>query len=114
MPLNTQTKQNQKASNWINEITHLFWSSVGSDAIKNILVMVYPQILKDLTYGEISTIIKRNVRPKQKLVIVERTKFSETKQNPNKTVIQYLHWLKEATRYWEFEKLASTKMSIDE
>ena len=41
-------------------------------------------------------------------------KFFETWQNPNETVMLYLHRLKDTTRYCEFEKLGSREMSIED
>ena len=34
----------------------------------------------------------------QKIVVAEKTKFMD----PNKSIIQYVHRLKEATRYYKF------------
>ena len=83
--------KDQNVSGEENEITDLFLASAGCEAIKKISVMVYPKIPEDLTDEEISTIIKRNVCRKQKLVVAERMKFLETRQNPNETVMWYLH-----------------------
>lgn len=53
--------------------------SIGCEAIRNISVMTYPRELEDLTFSQISDIIKRNLHPKKKLIIAERTKFFMSK-----------------------------------
>lgn len=64
---------------------------VGCEAIRS--VMVYLRELEDLTFSKILDIIKRNLPPKKKFVIVERTKFLINKQVPNESIIQYVHKL---------------------
>ena len=106
--------KDKKASGVENEMTNLFLVSAGYEAINKIPIMVYPKILEDLEYEEISATIKRNIYPKQNPVIAERTKFLENRQNPNETVLQYLHRLKEVTTYGEFEKLDLRQMAIED
>ena len=38
----------------------------------------------------------------------------ETRQDPNKPVIQYVHRLKEASKYYEFEKLEIKDISTED
>ena len=79
-----------------------FWLQQDVKPLRKLSIIVYsPTQLEDLTFGEISTFMKRNVL-KKNLVIAERTKFFENRQNVNETVMQYLHKLKEATRYCKF------------
>lgn len=58
----------------VNEETDLFLASAGCDAIKKISVMIYPKMLEDLTFEEITNILQANIYPKKKLVIAERTR----------------------------------------
>ena len=55
---------------------------------------------------------KRNMRPKKRLVAAERTKFM--KQEIDEPIIKYLHRLRNASRYCEFEKLGQEEQAIEE
>ena len=61
-----------------NEITDMFLATAGCKGIQKVSMMVYPRNLEELTFKEIGKVIKRNIRPKKRLVITERTKFLET------------------------------------
>ena len=58
------------------------------------IVMVYPGELEDMTFEEVSLLIKKNLRQKKKLVNAEMTKFLSKIQEQNETVFQYNHRLK--------------------
>ena len=58
--------------------------------------------------------IKRNIRPKQRLVIAERTKFLETRQDPDESIVQLVNRLGERVRYCEFERLGTGEMTTDD
>lgn len=49
----------------VNEVTYLFLASESCEAVKKISVMVHPKMLEDLTFEEISNIVRANVRPKR-------------------------------------------------
>lgn len=91
--------QDKKGLGGENEITDLFLATAGCESNMKISVMAYTKDLEDLTFEEISQIIRNNVRPKKKLVIAERTKFLSTKQNPDELARDYLHRLKKASRF---------------
>ena len=76
--------------------------------------MGYPKDLEELKFLEIKQIIQNNLRSKKKLVIAERTKFLFKSQNSKELSRFYLHRLKEASRFCEFEKLATENMTIEE
>ena len=76
-----------------NEITDMFLATVGCEAIQKVSTMVYPRNLEKLTFKEIGTVIKRDIKPKKRLVIAERIKFLETR--PNESIVQFVHRLKE-------------------
>lgn len=63
---------------------------------------------------EISEIVKRNLRPKKKYVIAERTKFMPIKQKQDESMIQYLHRLREAGSFCDFEKLETQDLTIED
>ena len=48
------------------------------------------------------------------LAVTERTKFVETRRNPNGSITQYVHRLKEASKYCEFKTLGTKDMINEE
>ena len=55
-----------------NEITYLFLATAGCEAIMKVSTLAYPINLEDLTFEKISKII-RNMSPKKRLVVTERS-----------------------------------------
>ena len=76
--------------------------------------MAYPTNLEDLTFEKINQIIRRNMRPKKRLVVVEKTKFMLIKQESDEPIIKYLHRLRNTNRNCEFEKLGQEEQTIEE
>ena len=74
-----------------NEITDMFLTTTGCEAIQRVSMMAYPKNLEELTFKEIGEVIKRNIRPKKRLIIAERTKFLEIRQHPNESIVQFVH-----------------------
>ena len=97
-----------------NEITDMFLATAGCKAIQKVSMMAYPRNLEELTFKEIGKVIKRNIRPKKRLVIAERTKFLETRQHPDESIVQFVHQLKERSRYCEFERLGTGEMTTED
>lgn len=64
-------------------------ASAVCEAVRKISIMAYPEELEDLTFSEISDIIKKKVATKKKLVIAERTKYLVIKVESTKTIIHY-------------------------
>ena len=64
------------------EITDMFLATAGCKAIQKVSTMVDPRNQEELTFKEIGKVIKRNIRPKKRLVIAERTKVSGNKTTP--------------------------------
>ena len=54
------------------------------------------------------------MRLKKMLVVAERTKFMSMKQEIDESIMKYLHCLRNASRYCEFEKLGQEQETIDE
>ena len=94
-----------------NEITDMFLSTAGCKAIQRVSMMAYPRNLEELTFKEISKAIKRNIRPKKRLVIMKITQFLETRQHPDESIVQFIHQLKERARYCKFEKLGTGEIT---
>ena len=92
----------------------MFLATAGYEAIQRVSMMAYPRNLEELTFKEIGKVIKRNIRPKKRLVIVKRTKFLETRQHPNESFVQFIHQLKERARYFEFERLGTGEMTTED
>lgn len=97
-----------------NEITDLFMATAGCEAIMKVATMVYPRELEEMTFEEISQVIKGNMRPKKRLVIAERTKFMAMKQEVDEPIVKYLHRLRSASKYCEFEKLGTGEQTTEE
>ena len=76
-----------------------------------ITIMFYTRELEDMTFEEV---IKKNLRPKKKLVMVERMKFLSKIHEQNETILQYIYWLKQASRFCLLEKLRTKEMTIEE
>ena len=75
--------------------------------------MAYPANLEELNCEKISQVIRRNMRPKKRLVVAKRTKFMSMKQEIDDSVIKYLHCQRNASRYCEFEKLGQEEQTIE-
>ena len=96
-----------------NEITDMFFATAGCEAIQKVSTIAYPRNLEELTFKEFGEVIKRNIRSKKRLVIAERTKFLETRQHPDESIVQFVQQLKERARYCEFERLATGEMTTE-
>ena len=51
------------------------------------------------------------MKKKKKRFVVERTKFIEIRLDPNESRLEYMHRLKEASKYCEFGKLGTKAMA---
>ena len=110
----TKKLKDNKEKGGENEITNFFLATVGCKVIMKVSTMAYPTNLEDLTFKKISQIIRRNMSPKKRLVVAERTKFMSMKQEIDEPIIKYLHRLRNASRYCEFEKLGQREQTIEE
>ena len=92
----------------------MFLTADGCEAIQKISMMADPRNPEELTFKEIGEVIKKNIRPKKRLVIAERTKFLETRQHPDDSIVQFVHQLKERAIYCEFERLGTGEMITED
>ena len=76
--------------------------------------MVYLTNQEDLTFEKINQIMSRNMRPKKRLVVAEKTRLMSIKQEIDQPIIKYLHHLRNASRYCELEKLKQEEQTIEE
>ena len=115
-PASARTKKpkDNKEKGGENEITDLFLATAGCEAKIKVSTMAYPTDLDNLTLKKISQIIRRNMWPKKRLVVAERSKFISMKQEIDEPIIKYLHCLRNASRYCEFEKLGQEEQTIEE
>ena len=96
------------------EITDMFLTTAGCEAIERVSMMTYPRNLEEQNCKEISEVIKRHIRSKKKSVIMKRTKFLETRPHPNESIVQIVHRLKKRARYCEFERLGTSEMTTED
>ena len=92
-----------------NEITDMFLATAGYEEIQEVSAIAYRKNLEELTFKEIGEVMKRNIRPKKRLVIAERTTFLETRQHSDESIVQFAHRLKERARYCEFESITNNR-----
>ena len=76
--------------------------------------MAYPTNLEDLAFEKTSQIIRRNMRPKKRLVVAEWTKFMSMKQEIDEPYIKYWYRLRSTGRYYVFEKPGLEKQTVEE
>ena len=54
------------------------------------------------------------MRPEKRVVLAERMKFMSMKQEVDEPIIKYLPRLRNASRYWEFEKIVIEEQTSEE
>ena len=69
--------------------TDMFMSMCGTDALVKLKYLVNPQKISDLTYSQIKRVMFDYLKPKEKLIIAERTKFLDIKQIVNENISAY-------------------------
>ena len=72
----------------------MFLTTARREVIHKVSTMAYPRTLEELTFKEIDEVIKRNIKPKKRLVIAKRTKFLETRQHSDESIVQFVYRLK--------------------
>ena len=100
-----------------SDMTDLFLSEAGVDAIRQVSTMASPQILEDMLFKDIRQLIMTNLQPKKRLVIAERTRFLATTQGSAEDVCQYSQRLREAAKFCDFNLLntaTATQSAEDE
>ena len=110
----TKMLKDDKEKGGENEIMDVFLAKAGCEAIMKVATMAYPTNMEDLTFEKITQIIRRNMRPKKRLVVAKRTKFMSMKQEIDEPIIKYPHRLRNASRYCKFEKFGREEQMIEE
>ena len=110
----TKKLKDNKEKRGVNEIMDFILATTECAAIIKVSTIAYHTNLKSLTFEKISQVIRRNMRPRKRLAVAERTKFMSMKQEIDEPIIKYLHHLRNARRYCEFEKLGQEEQTIEE
>ena len=80
--------------------TDMFMSMCGTDTLVKLKYLVNPQKIskKNLTYSQIKWVMFDYLKPKEKLIIAERTKFLDIKQTENENISAYYSKIKKHLR----------------
>ena len=87
------------------QLTDYFLSKCGINAIKKLNSLVAPNRLSDLKFDQIERHIETYIKPRERLVVAERTNFLSTSQKPDENAEDFLARLREAARYCDFGKI---------
>ena len=87
------------------QVTNLFLSMCGQDAIIKLRSLMSPKIFIDTPYKDIRLAIQNYVSPKERVVTAERAKFRSVIQGVGDSHNDFLARLREEARYCDFEKL---------
>ena len=79
--------------------------AAGTEALTTLKVLIAPLPLVDCKYKQFKEAIERHVRPKERLLLSERTKFWQLRQQPGEPVDNYLQRIRLAAKQCQFEKL---------
>ena len=87
------------------QVTNLFLSMCGQDAIIKLRSLMSPRNLIDTPYKDIRLAIQNYISPKERVVTAERAKFLSVIQGVGESDDDFLARLREEARYCDFEKL---------
>ena len=85
------------------QVTNIFLSMCGQDAIIKLRSLMSPRILIDSPYKDIKLALKNYISPKERIVTAERAKFLSVIQGVAESDDDYLARLREEARYCDFE-----------
>ena len=87
------------------QVTNLFLSICGQDALLKLRNLMSPKKLLDTFFNEIRLAIQNCISPKERLVTAERAKFLSIVLGVGESDDHFLARLREEARYCDFEKL---------
>ena len=87
------------------QVTNLFLSICGHDALLKLRSLMSPKKLLDTPFKEIRLAIQNYISPKERVVTAERAKFLSVVQGVGESDDDFLARLREEARYCDFEKL---------
>ena len=87
------------------EITDNFIATCGLVALNKAQYIVAPENIVEMKFDDIETRLLAYLKPKQRLVIAERTKFFTISQFVSESVADYVTRLRKESQYCDFAKL---------
>ena len=96
------------------QVTNLFLSMCGQDAIVKLMSLMSPRILIDTPYNDIRLAIQNYISPKERVVTAESAKFLSVIQGVGESDDDFLARLREDARYCDFEKLKTASNTEEE
>ena len=96
------------------QVTNLFLSMCGQDAIIKLRSLMSPKNLIDTPYEDIRLAVQNYISPKERVVTAERAKFLSVIQGVGESDNDFLAHLREEARYCDFEKLKTAGNPEDE
>ena len=87
------------------QVTNLFLSICGQDALLKLRSLMRPKKLLDTPFKEIRLSIQNYISPKERVVTAEKAKILSVVQGVGESDDDFLARLREEARYCDFEKL---------
>ena len=87
------------------QVTNLFLSICGQDALLKLRSLMSPKKLLDTPFKEIRLAVQNYISPKERVVTAERSKFLSVVQGVGESDDNFLARLRDEARYYDFEKL---------
>ena len=87
------------------QVTNLFLSMCGQDAIIKLRSLMSPRNLIDTPYKDIRLAIQNYISPKERVVTAEKATFLSVIQGEGESDYDFLARLRKEARYCDFEKL---------
>ena len=89
------------------EITDSFMAVCGVETFQKLQYIVLPNKLENMAFADIEKMILAYMKPKQRLVIAERTRFYNISQEPLELVMAFVARLRKESQHCAFENLKS-------
>ena len=108
--------QNQHSDGTLQdrEVTNLFLSMCGQDAIIKLRSLISPRNLIDAPHKDIRLAIQNYISPRERVVTAERAKFLSVIQGVGESDDDFLARIREEARYCDFEEVTMTlKQNLD-
>ena len=96
------------------QVTNLFLSMCGQEAIIKLRSLMSPRSLIDTPYKDIRLAMQNYISPKERVVTIEVSKFLSVIQGVRESDDNFLARLREEARYCDFEKLKTAANLKDE
>ena len=87
------------------EITSNFMAVCGVETLQKLQYIVLPNKLENMAFADIEKMILAYMKPKQPLIIAERTRFYNISQEPLESVMVFVARLRKELQHCAFENL---------